>query len=194
MNNSGHRLGASGTRLENTIEGLRNAIDNTKDSKFRYWEFDIRESIDGIVFVFHDDSIEINGELATLAEMTFSDIKEAGDSLEIEIPTFSEVVTELEGRSEDVMVEIKEILSFLNKMNINRLLIEGGSTLSGSFVEKKLVNLIYWFSSKKNASEDKLLNKSDKKLNKIRYSHKFLLKDCINLRDNKLEIFSSKKH
>ena len=55
MNNSGHRLGASGTRLENTVEGLRNAIDNTKDSKFKYWEFDIRESIDGIVFVFHDD-------------------------------------------------------------------------------------------------------------------------------------------
>ena len=90
-------------------------------------------------------------------------------------------------------LEIKEILSFLNKMNINRLLIEGGSTLSGSFVEKNLINLIYWFSSEKNASEDKLLNKSDKKLNKIRYSHKFLLKDCINLRDNKLEIFSSKK-
>ena len=90
-------------------------------------------------------------------------------------------------------LEIKEILSFLNKMNINRLLIEGGSTLSGSFVEKNLVNLIYWFSSEKNASEDKLLNKSDKKLNKIRYSQKFLLKDCINLRDNKLEIFSSKK-
>jgi diaminohydroxyphosphoribosylaminopyrimidine deaminase/5-amino-6-(5-phosphoribosylamino)uracil reductase len=90
-------------------------------------------------------------------------------------------------------LEIKEILSFLNKMNINRLLIEGGSTLSGSFVEKNLINLIYWFSSEKNASEDKLLNKSDKKLNKIRYSQKFLLKDCINLRDNKLEIFSSKK-
>ena len=96
-------------------------------------------------------------------------------------------------KNEKGLLEIKEILSFLNKMNINRLLIEGGSTLSGSFVEKKLVNLIYWFSSKKNASEDKLLNKSDKKLNKIRYSHKFLLKDCINLRDNKLEIFSSKK-
>jgi hypothetical protein len=38
MNNSGHRLGASGTRLENTVEGLRNAINNTKDSKFKYWD------------------------------------------------------------------------------------------------------------------------------------------------------------
>ncbi len=96
-------------------------------------------------------------------------------------------------KNNEGLLEIKEILSFLNKININRLLIEGGSTLSNSFVEKNLINLIYWFSSEKNASEDKLLNKSDKKLNKIRYSQNFFLKDCINLRDNKLEIFSSKK-
>jgi hypothetical protein len=55
MKNSGHRLGASGTNLENTIQGLRNSIDNLDEKKFRYWEFDIRESIDGVVFVFHDD-------------------------------------------------------------------------------------------------------------------------------------------
>ena len=69
MNNSGHRLGASGTRLENTVEGLRNAIDNTKDPKFKYWEFDIRESIDEIVFVYHDDTIEINGELVEITKI-----------------------------------------------------------------------------------------------------------------------------
>lgn len=118
MNNSGHRLGASGTRLENTIEGLRNAIDNTKDSKFRYWEFDIRESIDGIIFVFHDDNIEINGELVELSKMTFSDILEAGESLQIKIPTFNEVVEELEGRTEKVMVEIKEVFSDGARMEI----------------------------------------------------------------------------
>lgn len=49
MKNSGHRLGASGTNLENTIQGLRNSIDNLDEKKFRYWEFDIRESIDGVV-------------------------------------------------------------------------------------------------------------------------------------------------
>lgn len=118
MNNSGHRLGASGTRLENTVEGLRNAIDNTKDSKFKYWEFDIRESIDGIVFVFHDDTIEINGELFEMAKMTFSDILEAGESLEIKIPTFNEIVNELEGRKEKVMVEIKEVFSDGARMEI----------------------------------------------------------------------------
>jgi len=118
MNNSGHRLGASGTRLENTVEGLRNAIDNTKDSKFKYWEFDIRESIDGIVFVFHDDTIDINGELFEIAKMTFSDILEAGESLEIKIPTFNEIVNELEGRKEKVMVEIKEVFSDGARMEI----------------------------------------------------------------------------
>ena len=118
MNNSGHRLGASGTRLENTVEGLRNAIDNTKDSKFKYWEFDIRESIDEIVFVYHDDTIEINGELVEIAKMTFSDILDAGESLEIKIPTFNEIVNELEGRKEKVMVEIKEVFSDGARMEI----------------------------------------------------------------------------
>ena len=28
MKNTGHRLGASGTKLENTIEGLRESIEN----------------------------------------------------------------------------------------------------------------------------------------------------------------------
>ena len=118
MNNSGHRLGASGTKLENTVEGLRNAIDNTKDPKFKYWEFDIRESIDEIVFVYHDDTIEINGELVEIAKMTFSDILEAGESLEIKIPTFNEIVNELEGRKEKVMVEIKEVFSDGARMEI----------------------------------------------------------------------------
>ena len=55
MKNTGHRLGASGTKLENTIEGLRESIENLDGKKFKYWEFDIRESKDGIVFVYHDD-------------------------------------------------------------------------------------------------------------------------------------------
>jgi glycerophosphoryl diester phosphodiesterase len=111
MKNSGHRLGASGTNLENTIQGLRNSIDNLDEKKFRYWEFDIRESIDGVVFVFHDDLININGEIIEISKMTFSEIKDAGETLDISIPTFEEVVIELETRKERVMVEIKEIFS-----------------------------------------------------------------------------------
>ena len=111
MKNSGHRLGASGTNLENTIQGLRNSIDNLDEKKFRYWEFDIRESIDEVVFVFHDDLINLNGEIIEISKMTFSEIKDAGETLDISIPTFEEVVIELETRKERVMVEIKEIFS-----------------------------------------------------------------------------------
>ena len=111
MKNTGHRLGASGTKLENTIEGLRESIENLDGKKFKYWEFDIRESKDGIVFVYHDDLIELNGELFQLSKMTFSEIKKLGESVDILIPTFEEVVIELEERKEKVMVEIKEIFS-----------------------------------------------------------------------------------
>ncbi len=51
MKNSGHRLGTSGTPTENTIEGLQSSIANVSRSDFRYWEFDVRESSDGKVFV-----------------------------------------------------------------------------------------------------------------------------------------------
>lgn len=111
MKNSGHRLGASGTKLENTIQGLRESIENLDRKKFKYWEFDIRESIDGVVFVFHDDIIDVNGELRELSKMPFLEIKEAGEELDILIPTFEEVVIELEERKEKVFVEIKEIFS-----------------------------------------------------------------------------------
>ena len=111
MKNSGHRLGASGTDLENTVEGLRKSINNPDKNKFKYWEFDIRESIDGIVFVFHDDLIELNGELVEVSKMTFEEIKEAGEALKISIPTFEEIVVELKDRKERVMVEVKEIFS-----------------------------------------------------------------------------------
>lgn len=111
MKNSGHRLGASGTDLENTVEGLRKSINNPDKNKFKYWEFDIRESIDGIVFVFHDDLIELNGELVEVSKMTFEEIREAGETLKISIPTFEEIVVELKYRKERVMVEVKEIFS-----------------------------------------------------------------------------------
>ncbi len=109
MKNPGHRLGASGTTLENTIEGLRDSLGVSSESRFRYWEFDIRESSDGVLFVFHDDTIESGGTKIETSGMGFGRIVEAGLELGIRIPTFWEVVKELEGRDEPVMVEIKQI-------------------------------------------------------------------------------------
>ncbi len=109
MKNTGHRLGASGTSLENTLEGLRNSSEHPKRSGFRYWEFDIRESSDGIVFVFHDDTIVESGSQYEIAEMTFQEIRGAGLQMGISIPLFSEVCENLEGTEEMVMVEIKDL-------------------------------------------------------------------------------------
>ena len=109
MKNPGHRLGASGTDLENTIEGLRRSIGIPSEPRFRYWEFDIRESCDGVLFVFHDDAIDSGGAKIETSSMEFAKIFEAGMDLGIRIPTFEEVVLELDDRDESVMVEIKHI-------------------------------------------------------------------------------------
>jgi len=109
MKNSGHRLGASGTSAENTLEGYRESSGKPGMRDFRYWEFDIRESSDGIVFVFHDDAIDVGGKQFETSQMTFSEIKEAGLQNEISIPLFSEVCEELGGSEEMVMVEIKHL-------------------------------------------------------------------------------------
>lgn len=109
MKNPGHRLGASGTDLENTIEGLRRSIGIPSEPRFKYWEFDIRESCDGVLFVFHDDAIDSGGVKIETSSMEFAKIFEAGMDLGIRIPTFEEVVLELDDRDESVMVEIKHI-------------------------------------------------------------------------------------
>jgi len=109
LKNLGHRLGASGTKMENTIEGLMDSLDRVEDRKFKYWEFDIRESLDGVIFVFHDDEIFTDGGLIETAKLNFSEIIKAGEDLGGKIPTFSDVVSLLGDRDEDVMVEVKEL-------------------------------------------------------------------------------------
>ena len=125
MKNSGHRLGTSGSLTENTIEGLQRSLGNVSRSDFRYWEFDIQESSDGKVFVFHDDAITVDGSLSETSDMEFSKIHEAGLQQGISIPLLSEVCEHLRDREEPVMVEIKhletdqartEVLETISKM------------------------------------------------------------------------------
>ncbi len=111
MRNLGHRLGASGTNLENTIQGLKNSIHLVSNPRFKYWEFDIHESKDNILFVFHDDTIKINNSRMELKHMKFIDIKAAGIKNDIDIPTLDEVIIELIPRSEKIIIEIKNIIS-----------------------------------------------------------------------------------
>ena len=111
MRNLGHRLGASGTNLENTIQGLKNSIHLVSNPRFKYWEFDIHESKDNILFLFHDDTININNIKTELKYMKFIDIKAAGIKNNINIPTLDEIVVELFPRSEKIIIEIKNIIS-----------------------------------------------------------------------------------
>ena len=111
MRNLGHRLGASGTKFENTIQGLHNSFSMVSNPKFRYWEFDVRESADGVLFVFHDNHIWAKGECMNTRNMNMYDIISAGCEIDIAIPTLEQVISELECREEPVMVEIKELIS-----------------------------------------------------------------------------------
>ena len=111
MKNLGHRLGASGTILENTVEGLLESLDLVSDKRFKYWEFDVRESSDGVLFVFHDDCIKINGKMIETRYLSYDEIYRAGESMMISIPTFQQVMEVLKDREERVMIEIKNVHS-----------------------------------------------------------------------------------
>ena len=111
MKNLGHRLGASGTILENTIEGLLESLDLVSDKRFKYWEFDVRESSDGVLFAFHDDCIKINGKMIETRYLTYDEIYRTGESMMINIPTFKQIIETLKDRDERVMIEIKNVHS-----------------------------------------------------------------------------------
>ena len=111
MKNLGHRLGASGTILENTIEGLLESLDLVSDRRFKYWEFDVRESSDGVLFAFHDDCIKFNGKMIETRYLSYDEIYRAGESVMISIPTFRQIMEGLKDREERVMIEIKNVHS-----------------------------------------------------------------------------------
>ena len=48
-------------------------------------------------------------------------------------------------KDEDDKVDIEKLLDILGQQNICSILVEGGATLSGSFVAKKLVDKVYFF-------------------------------------------------
>jgi len=111
VRNLGHRLGASGTILENTIEGLLESLDLVSDRRFKYWEFDVRESSDGVLFAFHDDCIKVNGKMIETRNLSYDEIYRAGESMMIRIPKLQQIIEVLGDRDERVMIEIKNVHS-----------------------------------------------------------------------------------
>ncbi len=109
--NIGHRLGASGTKLENTIQALEGTITKVNDPKFKYWEFDVQETFDGELVVFHDDYIESDDSSIRICDIDYNKLVDCSNSLGITIPKYSEVFNILKYRNEPVMVEIKNLIS-----------------------------------------------------------------------------------
>lgn len=92
----GHKLafahrGFSPEGDENTMPAFRRAV----DLGFRYLELDVRTSKDGVLYVFHDETLDRvtngKGPISQLTSLQIADIKVAGTA---PIPTFEELLNE----------------------------------------------------------------------------------------------------
>ena len=92
---------------------------------------------------------------------------------------------------EDGLLNVKSVLDTLREKGFNRILVEGGSTLSSSFLSNNLVNFVYWFKSDNQKNDKKPISNGDKTINKIIKSSKFKIKDSISLKSDSLKIFKS---
>jgi len=76
-------------RPENTIAAFRNAIDIGVD----WIEMDVQRTKDGVLVVFHDETVErtTNGE-GSVADLTFDEIRALDAGNGEQVPTFQEVI------------------------------------------------------------------------------------------------------
>lgn len=105
--NIGHRLGGRTRQTENTVSAVYSTLNLAKNKNFRYWETDIRESKDGILYCYHDDTL---GD-KEIDELNWEEIRLDAKNLGVEIPLFTEIIKLLEPRNEKFMIEIKFIHS-----------------------------------------------------------------------------------
>ncbi len=71
---SAHRCGAETDR---TLENTREAIELATYLGAEFIEFDVQRCADGVFVLFHDDHVEIDGELVRLADLPFARLAEA---------------------------------------------------------------------------------------------------------------------
>ena len=75
---SAHRCGAEGNlALENTREALERAA--TLASEFV--EFDVQRCVDGVFVLYHDDHVQVAGDLVPLSGLTFAELSAATQQL-----------------------------------------------------------------------------------------------------------------
>ena len=109
MGNMGHRLGGDILpHPENTLQCLNSAKGLQVHKKFRYWEFDVNETKDGELIVYHNDSFQ--GK--PIREWSSKDLlTKAKEELELEIPLLSDVLESLADSTKPLRIEIKDLHS-----------------------------------------------------------------------------------
>lgn len=157
--NIGHRMGGDIIKPtpENTLETLQVLLNNHQNSpKLRYIEFDIRESKDSVIFVFHDKalkrlvpmSIYGNGDilkpllknnrgdilLAQLDSASISNLNLSADS--IKIPTLPAVLNFIKdsGYKGRVYIEVKDLRTIAARGSLLKLVNDFKTSLRISLI------------------------------------------------------------
>ena len=117
---------------ENSIAALRNGLKYQIFDQFRYWEFDVVESSDGILFVFHDATKKktvrrlcptapynlIDRSLYDIASFNIKQLRlmETNET----IPTLAEIFSEFSRREiiKPIHIEIKKLMTTKAKKDI----------------------------------------------------------------------------
>jgi len=137
LNNPGpipfaHRGGA-GVFPENTLPAFQNAV----DMGYKYIETDVHSSKDGIVFAFHDDSLDrVTGHIGKISDLTSKEISKIEISGFAKIPTllelleaFPEVKINIDPKADSVVPPLINLLKHTN--SVSRVCI-------GSFSDKRI--------------------------------------------------------
>lgn len=113
--NSGHRLGSDVIKKyrQNSLELLEASIEMGifKHKSFKYWEFDVRETKDGILIVHHDRGLKSGQKID---KITYEQLK----SYQSDIPTYFEIMDVLKTTPGRIAVEIKSIISDKGRMSL----------------------------------------------------------------------------
>ncbi len=127
-----HRGGA-GVFPENTLPAFQNAV----DMGYKYIETDVHSSKDGIVFAFHDDSLDrVTGHIGKISDLTSKEISKIEISGFAKIPTllelleaFPEVKINIDPKADSVVPPLINLLKHTN--SVSRVCI-------GSFSDKRI--------------------------------------------------------
>jgi len=135
-----HRGGAddgpSGGAPENTLAAFQNAV----DLGYRYLETDVHASSDGVLFAFHDSTLDrMTDTSGSIEEMTYSEVKQVRVRGVEPIPVFEELMTAFPGARINIDPKLDSsvapLLSMMRRLDcLDRVCI-------GAFSDKRLAHI-----------------------------------------------------